>query len=150
MYDISWKSVWVSQGPLLLKTVLVHEVMDDLTLCYLHPTCSEPSPFFVASPQLLAVAAALQENELALGLLHSHLTLSNSTLHLAWIVGVLVHAPRAHASIGSGVFIMCVWPGHLVLHMQIWNSLISHLQKLAIKSWSACQFKWNEMEPESN
>lgn len=44
----------------------------------------------------------------------------------------------------------CVWPGHLVLCMQAWNRLISCLQKLAIKSWSACQFKWNEMEPESN
>lgn len=28
--------------------------------------------------------------------------------------------------------------------------LISWLQKPPIKSWSGCQFKWNEMEPESN
>lgn len=63
--------------------------------------------------------------------------------------------------IGSGIYSVrvcslrmrlwgCVWPGHLVLRMQAWSRLISCLQKLAIKSWSGCQFKWNEMEPESN
>lgn len=60
--------------------------------------------------------------------------------------------------IGSGIYGVClrkclcgcVWPGHLVLCMQAWSRLISCLQKLAIKSWSGCQFKWNEMEPESN
>ena len=48
----------------LLQQVPMVEVMDYLTLSYLHPTPSSPSPFFVPSPpSLLPAAAVLQGNE---------------------------------------------------------------------------------------
>lgn len=79
----------------------------------------------------------------------SDLTLSSSSMHLVRRAGAQVCTRHARESTCVCVC-ACVWPGHVVLCMQTWSKLISGLQKLAIKSWSGCQFKWNEMEPESN
>lgn len=134
-----------------LQQVLMDELMDYLTLSPLshpsHPSHPQtfPHPPISPSPHTLpavAAVAALWGNEEASCLLRSHLTLTNSAMHLVCMCALSVHADPSDwlwdlwcAFENVCVCVCgCVWPGHLVLCMQAWSRLISRLQKLAIKS----------------
>lgn len=131
-----WNPRFSSQESLPLSIMLVDKVMNYPSSYYLHPPPRFLPPPFLHPPPLPLPAVALWGNEWASWLLHPHLPLSDCAAEL---LCSCVFWDSKHA-----------WAGHFALCTQAWSTLISCLQKLAIKSWSGCQFKWNEMEPESN
>lgn len=134
-----WYKLWDSR-------LLLDEVMDYLTLCYLHST---PHPLLPSSCCCCSVGKWMAP------VCYICISLTNSTMLFVYMCALIVHVDLLDwlwdlRCVVEMCLCGCVWPGHLVLCMQAWSRLISCLQKLAIKSWSGCQFKWNEMEPESN
>lgn len=134
---------------------------DGLPYSLLSPSYSQPSLSLLCALSPSSSCCCCCSIGKWMGLLFAAFASHSVKLHhasgtKAWCACVCSDCTWIHR-IGSGIHIVCVcfgggvvWPGHLVLCMQAWSKLISCLQKLAIKSWSGCQFKWNEMEPESN
>lgn len=97
-------------GLMPLQQVLMDELMDYLTLCYLHPTPPPHPSFPILTPPIPAVAA-LWGNEEASCLLRSHLTLTNSAMHLVCMCALSVHVDPSDWlwDLWSASESVCVW-----------------------------------------